>query len=128
MPAFSDDEQVEHRIRACIRWTSFREDNDLARVGGQCHAAPLRRRVERCLHVAAVEFVAGRHPPAKFETTGAVAAKVTKACLEHGVITRALPEGDSISFSPPFVITEAEIDEVVRVTREAADRVAEEVL
>jgi L-2,4-diaminobutyrate transaminase len=78
--------------------------------------------------VAAVEFVAAKHPPAKFETTGAVAAKVTKACLERGVITRALPEGDSISFSPPFVITEAEIDEVVRVTREAADLVAGEVL
>ena len=78
--------------------------------------------------VAAVEFVAAKNPPAKFETTGAVAAKVTKACLERGVITRALPEGDSISFSPPFVITEAEIDEVVRVTREAADLVADEVL
>ena len=78
--------------------------------------------------VAAVEFVAAKDPPTKFETTGAVAAKVTKACLERGVITRALPEGDSISFSPPFVITEAEIDEVVRVTREAADLVAEEVL
>ena len=78
--------------------------------------------------VAAVEFVAAKSPPTKFETTGAVAAKVTKACLERGVITRALPEGDSISFSPPFVITEAEIDEVVRVTREAADLVAQEVL
>jgi L-2,4-diaminobutyrate transaminase len=40
------------------------------------------------------------------------------------VITRALPDSDTISFSPPFVITEAEIDEVVGVAREAADVVA----
>jgi L-2,4-diaminobutyrate transaminase len=78
--------------------------------------------------VAAVEFAARLDPPKKFDTVGAVAAKVTKHALERGVITRALPEGDSISFSPPFVITEAEIDEVVGVVREAADRVAEEVL
>ena len=44
------------------------------------------------------------------------------------MITRALPEGDSISFSPPFVITEAEIDEVVDVVRASADDVAGEVL
>lgn len=34
VPAFPDDEQVEHRIRACIRWNSSREENDLARRGG----------------------------------------------------------------------------------------------
>ena len=44
------------------------------------------------------------------------------------MITRALPAADTISFSPPFVITEAEIDEVVAVAREAADVVAAEVL
>ncbi|WP_028060332.1 aminotransferase [Candidatus Solirubrobacter pratensis] len=76
--------------------------------------------------VAAVEFVAG--PGKRFDPVGSVAARVTRECLERGVITRALPEGDSIAFSPPFVITEAEIDEVVRVAREAADIVAGEVL
>jgi L-2,4-diaminobutyrate transaminase len=78
--------------------------------------------------VAAVEFVAELAPPKRFEQPGAVAAEVTRECLERGVITRALPEGDSISFSPPFVVTEAEIDEIVRVAREAADAVAGEVL
>ncbi|WP_028062136.1 aminotransferase [Solirubrobacter soli] len=78
--------------------------------------------------VAAVELVATKHPPTKFETTGKVAARVTTECLERGVITRALPEGDSISFSPPFVITEAELDEIVDVTKEAVDLVAQEVL
>jgi L-2,4-diaminobutyrate transaminase len=77
--------------------------------------------------IAAVELVAGKDPVAKFDPPGSMAARVAAECLERGVITRALPEGDSISFSPPFVITEAEIDEVVRVTREAVDTVAREV-
>jgi L-2,4-diaminobutyrate transaminase len=74
--------------------------------------------------IAAVELVADRDPMTKFDPPGSMATRVALACLERGVITRALPEGDSISFSPPFVISEAEIDEVVRVTGEAIDEVA----
>ena len=74
--------------------------------------------------IAAVEFVASRDPVTRFEPLGSIGAAVTRECLERGVITRALPEGDSISFSPPFVVTEAEIDEIVGVVREAADVVA----
>jgi L-2,4-diaminobutyrate transaminase len=77
--------------------------------------------------VAAVEFVAEQDPPQRFDPVGSFSARVTKECLDRGVITRALPESDSISFSPPFVVTEAEIDEIVRVAREAADVVADEV-
>ena len=76
--------------------------------------------------IAAVEFLAGVEPTRLFEPVGSVAGRVAAECLERGVITRALPEADTISFSPPFVITEAEIDEIVRVVREAADVVAAE--
>lgn len=74
--------------------------------------------------VAAVELAASADPPKHFEPIGSVAARVTTECLERGVITRALPEGDTLAFSPPLVITDAEIDEIVRVAREAADVVA----
>jgi L-2,4-diaminobutyrate transaminase len=111
-----------------VEQASSRGDYLRARLQEAFGEHPLVGEVRGIGLVAAVEFVAAKDPPAKFETTGAVAAKVTRACLERGVITRALPEGDSISFSPPFVITEAEIDEVVNVTRAAADLVAEEVL
>jgi L-2,4-diaminobutyrate transaminase len=77
--------------------------------------------------VAAVEFVARKTPPQRFDPPGSVASRVVKEALDRGVITRALPEGDSISFSPPFVVTEAEIDEIVATTREAADVVAAEI-
>ncbi len=76
--------------------------------------------------IAAVEFLAGTSPSRLFDPVGSVAARVDQECLERGVITRALPDSDTISFSPPFVITEAEIDEVVSVARDAADAVAAE--
>jgi L-2,4-diaminobutyrate transaminase len=75
--------------------------------------------------VAAVEFA---KPPERFDPLGSVAARVTQECLERGVITRALPAADTISFSPPFVVTEDELDRMVAVAREAADVVAAEVL
>jgi L-2,4-diaminobutyrate transaminase len=78
--------------------------------------------------MAAVEFVASKDPLRAFDPSLKVGARVTQACLERGVITRALPAADTISFAPPFVITEAEIDTVVAVAREAADVVAGEVL
>ena len=53
-------------------------------------------------------------------------ARVTRRCLELGLITRALPAADTISFSPPFVITEDEVGELVRITRQAVDEVAAE--
>jgi len=77
--------------------------------------------------VAAVEFVAEQDPPKPFDPVGSVAGRIVAEALQRGVITRALPEADTISFSPPFVVTEEEIDTMVRVAREAADVVAAEV-
>jgi L-2,4-diaminobutyrate transaminase len=76
--------------------------------------------------IASVEFVAQRAPTRLFEPLGHVSARVDAACLDRGVITRALPDSDTISFCPPFVITETEIDEIVDVAREAADVVTAE--
>ncbi len=77
--------------------------------------------------IAAVEFTAGTEPDSAVrpDRKGGV-ARVDAECLERGVITRALPDSDTISFSPPFVVTESEIDEIVAVAREAADVVAAE--
>ena len=51
---------------------------------------------------------------------------MTRRCLELGVITRALPLSDSISFSPPFVISVDEIGEMVGIVRRAVDEVTAE--
>lgn len=73
--------------------------------------------------MGAVEFVARRDPAQRFDPALKVAGRIARAALGHGLITRALPEGDSIAFSPPFVISEAEVAEMVERARRAVDQV-----
>jgi L-2,4-diaminobutyrate transaminase len=73
--------------------------------------------------IAALEFVQERSPAKAFDPGVKVAARVTRRCLELGLITRALPASDAISFAPPFVVSEEELDELVRTTRRAVDEV-----
>lgn len=76
--------------------------------------------------IGAVEFVASTSPVVAFDPAEKVGVRVTRRAMELGVITRALPASDSIAFSPPFIVTEAEIDTMVSVVRQAADHVAGE--
>ncbi|MCC1493125.1 aminotransferase [Cognatishimia sp. F0-27] len=73
--------------------------------------------------VAAVEFA---RPVGegweKFDPGRTVAPRIVRAALEDGVICRALPNGDAVSFSPPFTITHEEIDLAVSTVRRAADQ------
>ncbi len=78
--------------------------------------------------VGAVEFVAAKHPMTRFDPSLKIAARVVKHARDRGVITRALPHADTISFSPPFVISEAEIDEMIGKTREAVDATMDELV
>jgi len=76
--------------------------------------------------MAAVEFAASTDPVTAFDSTRQIAARVTKRSLAHGVITRALPAADTVSFSPPFTTTEAEIDAMVAGVRQGLADVARE--
>lgn len=62
--------------------------------------------------VAAVEFVRDRETKAPFDAAAGVARKVWLAALEQGVIFRPLP-GDVLAMSPPFVISDEQIDSAV---------------
>jgi L-2,4-diaminobutyrate transaminase len=73
--------------------------------------------------IGAVEFVAARNPAQRFDPALKVGVRVAKAALANGLITRGLPDGDSIAFSPPFVISEDEIAEMVKRARLAVDQV-----
>ena len=42
-----------------------------------------------------------------------------QACAQHGLITRFI--GDRIAFSPPLIITDAEIDDMVDGVAKALD-------
>jgi len=84
---------------------------------------PLVGEVRGMALIGALEFVAAKDPPKRFDPSDRVAARVTRRCLEAGLITRALPDANTISFSPPFVITEDEIAELVRIAKGAVDDV-----
>jgi adenosylmethionine-8-amino-7-oxononanoate aminotransferase len=75
--------------------------------------------------VAGVEFVRDRETKEPFDVSLGVARRVWTAALEMGVIVRPLP-GDVIALSPPFVITEREIDRAVAVLDQAVSKVATE--
>jgi L-2,4-diaminobutyrate transaminase len=76
--------------------------------------------------IGAVELVAEKTPPRPFDPAFKVGPRVARRCLELGLITRALPAADTISFSPPFVVSEAELDEMVSIARRAVDEVEAE--
>lgn len=59
----------------------------------------------------------------KFDPDLTVGARIVRTALEDGVIVRALPNGDAVSFSPPFTATPEEIDLAISTVRRAAEQV-----
>jgi 4-aminobutyrate---pyruvate transaminase len=71
-----------------------------------------------------IEMVADKTTRARFDPARNVGATVDKHARAHGLITRFI--GDRIAFSPPLVITEAEIDDIAaRLGRALNDAWAE---
>jgi len=62
--------------------------------------------------IAAIELVADKASKAKFPLEAGISARWTKLNEAHGVITRAVA-GEMLCFSPPLIITEAEVDEML---------------
>lgn len=76
--------------------------------------------------MAAVELVADKQTRASFDPAAKVGPRAVATMQEHGVIGRAVP-GDSIVFSPPLVISRAEVDELIDRTGKALDALAVQV-
>jgi 4-aminobutyrate--pyruvate transaminase len=62
--------------------------------------------------MAAMELVADKATRKNFEPAAKVGTRLVKLMEEHGVIGRILP-GDALAFSPPLIITRAEIDDML---------------
>jgi L-2,4-diaminobutyrate transaminase len=73
--------------------------------------------------LAAVELVADKDDRKFFDASEKVGIRVAGAMLERGVVARAMPQGDIIGFAPPLVLTRAEADEIVAVTKAAVESV-----
>jgi len=75
--------------------------------------------------MAALEFVADKSSRRLFDAANKVGPRVSQACLDNGLIARAMPHGDILGFAPPLIIDRGQVDEVVARTRRAVDTVAE---
>jgi L-2,4-diaminobutyrate transaminase len=76
--------------------------------------------------IGAIELVADKNEPRAFDPALKVGARVVAAARERGVISRALPASDSLAFSPPFVISDEQLEQVVSGVRDAVDEVGAE--
>lgn len=74
--------------------------------------------------MGAVELVTDKATKGRFDPVGSAAAKVQAAAQERGVIVRGIAVAESVGFSPPLIITEAEIDELFDRFALALDDVA----
>jgi len=77
--------------------------------------------------VAGVELVKNKETKESFDPGDGVGAYLCARAQEHGTIARAI--GDTIAFSPPLIISEDEIDEMLgcfeRALGETLDMVSE---
>ncbi|MEM6849348.1 MAG: aminotransferase [Pseudomonadota bacterium] len=85
------------------------------RVGG--HACVGEVRGEGLL--IAVELVEDRARRKFFDPTRKVGAAVVAEMAQHGVIARAMPEGDIVGIAPPLCLTQQEADVVVDAVAKA---------
>jgi 4-aminobutyrate--pyruvate transaminase len=73
--------------------------------------------------IGAIELVANKATHANFDAGMKVGARLAKICEANGVISRGLP-GDALAFSPPLIITEAEIHEMLDVVAKSLDELS----
>jgi 4-aminobutyrate---pyruvate transaminase len=70
--------------------------------------------------VGALELVQDKAAKQSFPPTDNLGLVVERLCQEEGVILRAL--GDALTVAPPLIVSEAEIQEILRVIGVALDR------
>lgn len=77
--------------------------------GGRPHVAEVRG----VGLLAAVEFARDPVARLRFPPEAQVGARLSAACLDAGVITRAMPHGDILGLAPPLIVTRNDVDEIV---------------
>ncbi len=71
--------------------------------------------------LAAIELVADRGTKAAFPAEQKVGPRVHAEMIKRGVVTRI--RGESILFAPPLIVTEAQVERLISVTRDAVKAV-----
>jgi adenosylmethionine-8-amino-7-oxononanoate aminotransferase len=71
--------------------------------------------------LAAIELVEDRSSKASFPSDKKMGPRVNQEMMKRGVVTRV--RADSIFFAPPLVITEAQVDRLITITRDSVKAV-----
>lgn len=112
---YENDDVIGH-----VRRVAPRLQQGLKRFAGH----PIVGEVRGLGLIGAIELAADPKKRQPFEPARGVGAYFVRRAQAHGLITRVLG-GDVIAFSPPLIITEAEIDEMIAKTEKAlADTLA----
>ena len=88
-------------------------------LGDHAHVGDIRGEGMLC----AVEFVADKDKRTFYDAGDKIGPQVAGALATHGVIGRAMPQGDILGFAPPFCLTEGEADIIVDATTKAVKSV-----
>ena len=60
---------------------------------------------------------------AHFDPNLKVGPQIAAACLEQGLIARAMPHGDILGFAPPLIANRNDIDTIVDKAHQAVNKV-----
>ncbi|WP_458734344.1 aminotransferase [Zobellella taiwanensis] len=76
----------------------------------------------------ALEFSSNKARREHFDPNLKVGPQIAAACLEQGLIARAMPHGDILGFAPPLVVTKGEVDDIVERTLRAVNKVTDKLV
>ncbi len=74
--------------------------------------------------IGAIELVSNKDSKAPFDPGLGASKQVAAKCLEHGLIVRALPSGDTVGLCPPMIITEQQIHDMFDILDAALNETA----
>jgi len=125
-----------HPVSAAVALETLALYDELDIKGQVARTAPVMRNHLRALAdhplvgevrgtglIGALELVEDKVGRKNFDPARGIAAQVVAAMQRHGVVGRAMIN-DSLAFSPPLIISEAELGELFGAVRVALDEVA----
>ncbi|WP_151704439.1 aspartate aminotransferase family protein [Nitrincola alkalilacustris] len=78
--------------------------------------------------LAALEFSSNRSKREHFDPNLKIGPQISAACLQEGLIARAMPHGDILGFAPPLIITRDQVDDVVARAERAVNKVMDQLV
>ena len=76
----------------------------------------------------ALEFSSNKSQRQHFDANLKIGPQIAAACMQEGLIARAMPHGDILGFAPPLIATPADIDVIVERAEKAVNKVTDKIV